>query len=57
MNQCPEICSRWKGRVYLKINLNECEYPISGVQKNKDYEFINTYSINDNNRKRIKLNH
>ena len=42
MNQCPEICSRWKGRVYLKINLNECEYPISGVQKNKDYEFINT---------------
>ena len=42
MNQNPEICSRWKGRVYLKINLKDCEYPIAGVQKNKDYDFINT---------------
>ena len=42
MNQSPEVCSRWKGRVYLKINLKDCEYPITGVQKNKDYDFINT---------------
>ena len=42
MNQNPEICSRWKGRIYLKINIKDCEYPIAGVQKNKDYEFINT---------------
>ena len=42
MNQNPEICSRWKGRVYLKINLKDCEYPIAGVQKNKDYDFINS---------------
>ena len=42
MNQSPEICSRWKGRVYLKINLKDCEYPIAGVQPNRDYDFINT---------------
>ena len=42
MNQSPEVCSRWKGRVYLKINLKDCEYPITGVQPNKDYDFINT---------------
>ena len=42
MNQNPEICSRWKGRVYLKINIKDCDYPISGVQKNKDYDFINS---------------
>ena len=42
MNQNPEICSRWKGRIYLKINIKDCEYPIAGVQKNRDYDFINT---------------
>ena len=42
MNQNPEICSRWKGRIYLKINMKDCEYPLAGVQKNKDYDFINT---------------
>ena len=42
MNENPEICSRWKGRVYLKMNIKECEYPVAGVQKNKDYDFINS---------------
>ena len=42
MNQSPEVCSRWKGRIYLKMNLKDCEYPVAGVQKNTDYEFINT---------------
>ena len=42
MNENPEVGSRWKGRVYLKINLKDCEYPIAGVQPNRDYDFINT---------------
>ena len=42
MNQSLEICSRWKGRIYLKIILKDCEYPINGVQQNRDYDFINT---------------
>ena len=41
MNQNPEICSRWKGRVYIKINYNDCEYPVAGVHKITDNDEIN----------------
>ena len=40
MNENPEVGSRWKGRVYLKINYNDCEYPVAGVQKITDNELI-----------------
>ena len=42
MNQNPEIGSRWKGRVYLKINYKDCEYPVVGVHKITDYDLINS---------------
>ena len=41
MNQNPEIGSRWKGRVYLKINYKDCEYPVTGVHKITDNDLIN----------------
>ena len=41
MNQNPEIGSRWKGRVYLKINYKDCEYPVAGVHKITDNDLIN----------------
>ena len=40
MNENPEFGSRWKGRVYLKINYNDCEYPVAGVHKITDQELI-----------------
>ena len=45
MNESPEIGSRWKGRVYLKIDYNDCEYPSAGVQKIKDNELIESVGI------------
>ena len=36
MNENPEVGSRWKGRVYLKINCKDCEYPVVGVHKITD---------------------
>ena len=49
MNENPEVGSRWKGRVYLKINYNDCEYPVAGVQKITDNELIQ--SVEKINRK------
>ena len=49
MNDNPEIGSRWKGRVYLKINYKDADCPIAGVQKITDTELIN--SINKQGRK------
>ena len=49
MNENPEVGSRWKGRVYLKINYNDCEYPVAGVQKITDNELIQ--SVDKINRK------
>ena len=49
MNENPEIGSRWKGRIYLKINCKDVDYPTAGVQKITDIELIN--SINNLGRK------
>ena len=49
MNENPEIGSRWKGRVYLKINYKDVEYPITGVQKITDMDLIN--AVNNMGRK------
>ena len=38
MNDNPEIGSRWKGRIYLKIFYKDCEYPVTGVHKISDDE-------------------
>ena len=38
MNNNGEVGSRWKGRVFLKINYKNCEYPVAGVHKLKDEE-------------------
>ena len=40
MNSNPEMGSRWKGRIYLKIDCNDVTFPVSGVQAIKDYELI-----------------
>ena len=40
MNENPEVGSRWKGRVYLKINCHDCEYPVVGVHKITDQNII-----------------
>ena len=42
MNENPEVGSRWKGRVYLKVNYKDCEYPVVGVNKITDQELIQT---------------
>ena len=42
MNENPEVGSRWKGRVYLKVNYKDCEYPVVGVSKITDQELIQT---------------
>ena len=49
MNENSEIGSRWKGRVYLKINYKDCEYPVVGVNKCLDYDLIN--EVNNTGRK------
>jgi hypothetical protein len=50
MNESPEVGSRWKGRVYLKIKCNDCQYPAAGVQKIKDKILIKSVEkINRNN--------
>ena len=49
MNENPELGSRWKGRVYLKINYKDIDYPLAGVQNIKDQNLIN--SINNIGRK------
>ena len=33
MNENPEFGSRWKGKVYLKINYKDAEYTTAGIQK------------------------
>ena len=38
MNNNGEVGSRWKGRVFFKINYKNCEYPVAGVHKLKDEE-------------------
>ena len=48
MNENPEIGSRWKGRVYLKIKYSDCESPIVGVNKCLDYDLIN--KVNNSSR-------
>ena len=40
MNENPEVGSRWKGRVYLKVLYEDCEFPITGVSKIKDQDLI-----------------
>ena len=49
MNENPEIGSRWKGRVYLKINYYDCECPVAGVNKCLDNDLINM--VNNSSRK------
>ena len=49
MNENPEMGSRWKGRVYLRIDYKDVEYPITGVQKIKDMDLIN--AVNNLGRK------
>ena len=49
MNENSELGSRWKGRVYLKINYKDIDYPIAGVQTIKDNNLIN--SVNNIARK------
>lgn len=47
MNNNGEVGSRWKGRVYLKINYKNCEYPVAGVHKLKNEELLeNEVKIN-----------
>ena len=54
MNQNPEVCSSWNGRVYLKINYKDCEYPVAGVHKITDNDLINEVEkINRSNSWRI----
>ena len=40
INENPEIGSRWKGRVYLKIKCKDCEYPVTGVHKMDEQDLI-----------------
>ena len=42
MNENPELGSRWKGRIYLKINYKDEDYPNAGVQKITDVDLIET---------------
>ena len=49
MNENPELGSRWKGRVYLKINYKDIDYPIAGIQNIRDFDLIN--SVNNTGRK------
>ena len=51
MNENPELGSRWKGRVYLKINYKDAEYPVAGVQKITDMDLIQT--VNNTARKHL----
>ena len=51
MNENQELGSRWKGRVYLKINYKNEDYPISGVHKITDIDLIN--SVNNSPRKNL----
>ena len=47
MNSSAEFGSRWKGRIYLKINYKNCEYPVAGVHKIKEEELLeNEININ-----------
>ena len=49
MNENSDLGSRWKGRVYLKINYKDIDYPIAGVQNIADQELLN--SVNNIGRK------
>ena len=49
MNQNSELGSRWKGRIYLKINYKDIDYPIASVQNIQDMNLIN--SVNNIGRK------
>ena len=40
MNSNPEMGSRWKGRIFIKINCNDVTFPIAGIQNINDYELI-----------------
>jgi len=45
MNNNGEVGSRWKGRVYLKINYKNCEYPVAGVHKIQKDELLESEVI------------
>ena len=49
MNENSDLGSRWKGRVYLKINYKDIDYPIAGIQNITDQDLIN--SVNNIGRK------
>ena len=49
MNENPEMGSRWKGRVYLKISYKDVDYPVAGVQKITDMDLIE--EVNNQGRK------
>ena len=49
MNTNAEIGSRWKGRVFLKINYIDIDTPLSGTKPIEDNDLIN--KVNNTSRK------
>ena len=52
MNENPDLGSRWKGRVYLKIDYKDIDYPLAGVENIYGVFILNYILLNFSQQKK-----